>query len=264
LEENPGSAEACDVGFLEKHWGAISAVLVTGLFLYLQLLVWRKHGDDLMLTAGSIVVTLALWLLLLVSIVRYWKAAKGAAISAATKVDLALPARLQSAQQVTSSFPSLSALHGQVPQVTFDAAEWFRRAYFSPLTAEFEHNIKIAAERNNPGDHEVFYARFIGVGTVSYLHDITWAYIYKSQLFMLAELNRRNLSLAEAQTYYDKAVPEYPSVYANYSFRQWLNYLKNEQLLIVHPSDMVEITHRGKDLLKYLAHWGRDANARRG
>lgn len=29
-------------------------------------------------------------------------------------------------------------------------------------------------------------------------------------------------------------------------------------LLVEHPSQMLEITHRGKDFLKYLTHWGAD------
>jgi hypothetical protein len=56
------------MAFLKEHWGAVAALFLTALYLYLQLLVWRKHGDDLMLTAGSIVVTSALWILLLAAI----------------------------------------------------------------------------------------------------------------------------------------------------------------------------------------------------
>jgi hypothetical protein len=162
---------------------------------------------------------------------------------------------------------TLSALQGQAPQATFNAREWFRISYHSPVTAEIENNIKIIAEQNQPGDHESFYARFIGVGLVSYFHDMTWAYIFKSQLLMLAETNRRNsrqLPLTDAKAYYDKAVEQYPKMYANYSFQQWMNYMYSQQLLIKHPSDMLEITYRGNDLLKYLAHWGRDANIKRG
>lgn len=172
---------------------------------------------------------------------------------------------LQSTQQRPPSFPSVSALQGQIPQITFDAHEWFRLAYHSPVTAEVENNFKVVAQRTQPNDREGFYARFIGVGLVAYLHDMTWSTIFKSQLLMLAELNRRNghLPLLSAKRYYDEAVKTYPRIYANYSFEQWLNYMKNEQLLLQHPSDMLEITHRGKDLLRYLAHWGRDANVKK-
>src|SRR6266478_1022995 len=87
--------------------------------------------------------------------------------------------------------PTLSALQGQTPQVTFDAKEMFRRSYFSPVTAEMENNIKLVAAQNSPNDHEAFYARFIGVGLVAYLHDMTWSTIFKSQLLALQETMSR-------------------------------------------------------------------------
>jgi hypothetical protein len=160
--------------------------------------------------------------------------------------------------------PTLSGLLGQAPQITFDAGQFFRVAYFSPVTAEIENNIKIVAETSNPGDHEAFYARFIGVGVVAYTYDTLWLIIYKSQLLWLYELNRKGLlPIAEAKKFYDQAVIDFPKAYANYSFDQWMGYLKdNAQLLIKYPSEMLEITHKGKDFLKYLAHRGCDVNVK--
>jgi hypothetical protein len=162
--------------------------------------------------------------------------------------------------------PTLSALHGKVPDVTFDPREWFRLAYFSPLTAEIEVNMKVVAGRFYPQDREGFYARFAGVGIASYMHDITWAYIFRSQLQMLTELNGKNgmMPIGDAKNHYAKALGENPGMYANYSFEQWLDYMKRDTLVIQHPSDMLEITHKGRDLLKYLAHWGRSFDLRRG
>jgi hypothetical protein len=88
------------------------------------------------------------------------------------------------------------------PPVNFDAANYFRVAHQSVLTEDVEKRIRISAEQNKsycaPED---FYAKFIGVGLVAYIHDMTWAYIFKSQLLMLTELNRRGgfLSTAEAK-----------------------------------------------------------------
>ena len=152
-----------------------------------------------------------------------------------------------------------------IPQVDFNPFEHFRIAYYSPLTAEVENNIKIAAQRHYPNDHEGFYTKLIGIGIVSYTHDMTWAYIFKSQLMLLMEMNRNNgwIPIAEAKKFYDAAALEYPHVYPQYSFDQWLEYMKGQQLIIRHASDMLEITHRGKDFLKYLAHWGRDVNIKK-
>ncbi len=176
------------------------------------------------------------------------------------------PAPVQSSLALIPGIPTLSALQGQYPQVTFNAHEFFRLAYYSPVTAEMENNIKIAAQNANPHDHEAFYARLIGVGLVACAHDQTWAYIFKSQLLMLMEMNGKNgrLTPSEAKAYYGKAVRDYPQIYATYTFDQWVNFMKIHQLLLVHPTDMLEITHQGRDLLKYLAHWGRDANVKVG
>jgi hypothetical protein len=180
------------------------------------------------------------------------------------------PQGLQQSQPIQLSramlppgIPTLSALQGQVPQVTFDAKEYFRRAYFSPLTAEIENNIKIAAERNEQGNHEAFYARFIGVGFVAYVHDIAWVVIYKSQLLLLYALNSKGLlPVSEAKKFYNQAVIDYPQTYAKYSFDQWMAYLVDAQFVVRPPSEMLDITHKGKDFLKYLAHWGRDINVK--
>jgi len=146
----------------------------------------------------------------------------------------------------------------------FDAAEFFRKSYYSPLQSEIETNIRAAAVQNQPNDREGFYVKFIANGLIAYGYDTLWHAIYKSQTLSLLELNRRNglLPLTEIKTHYDKAAVEHPAAYAAYSFDQWLSFMQGQSLIIRHPSDMVEITVRGKDFLKYLLHWGREANQR--
>ena len=171
------------------------------------------------------------------------------------------PAALQS-----SGIPTLSGILMQEAKITFDVRQWFRGAYYSPVTAEVEKNIKIVSAQSQPNDREGFLARFIGVGLVSYLHDMTWAYMFRSQAVMLTDMNNKGgfLPVAEAKTYYNDAVKEHSYDYRISSFDSWLEYMKREQLIIQHPSDMLEITHRGKDFLRYLTHWGRDINSRVG
>ncbi len=148
----------------------------------------------------------------------------------------------------------------------FDATEFFRTSYTSSVTAEVEKNVRLAAAQNQPTDHEGFMARLIGIGLVAYVHEMTWVHIFKSQLLMLTELNRRGgfMPLNDAKPYYDKAVTDFPKIYSNYSYNQWVSFMKQEQLLIQHPDDRLEITVRGKDFLKYLTHWGRDLESRTG
>lgn len=68
--------------WLQKHWLGLSGLLLTALYIYLQLLQWQRHGDDLMLTAASILVTVILWSVLIVSIGRYSKASRRSSVPA--------------------------------------------------------------------------------------------------------------------------------------------------------------------------------------
>jgi len=165
---------------------------------------------------------------------------------------------------IVPGIPTLSSLLGQNPNVDFDAKKFFALAYYSPITAEVEKNIKFVAQQNSPNDKEAFYARFIGIGLVGYQHDETWYMIYGSQLAALAELNSRGLiPIADLKKHYDQAVANYPDTYANYSFQQWMDFMKSRQIIARYPSGMVELSFGGKDFLKYLAHTGRDIHAKK-
>jgi hypothetical protein len=140
---------------------------------------------------------------------------------------------------------------------TLNASSLFATAYTSAMREEIESNVRAAAQLNSPNDHEGFYVKLITIGLVSYTYDIIWAYIFRSQILALMELNRRVTPIAEIKEFYDKAVTENPDRYATYPFDQWMEFLKSNQLLIWHPSGMVQITVRGQDFLKYLTHCGR-------
>jgi hypothetical protein len=169
----------------------------------------------------------------------------------------------QASGALIPGIPTLSSLLGQPANITFDPKVFFAHAHYSPLTAEVEHNMKVVAAAHYPTDKEGFYARFIGIGMISYVHDETWYTIYGSQLKALDDLNRKGmLPLMEIRAYYDAAVPKFPSLYPKYTFEKWLNYLKERSLIFHHPSEMIEITHMSKDFLKYLTHAGRKIDAK--
>jgi hypothetical protein len=199
---------------------------------------------------------------------------------AALKLDFEKHAAALVKQGVTSTrqeqpagtlFPSLSSLNGQTPEIKFDAKEFFRTAYFSPVTAEMEQNVKMIAHQYDQ-DPEVFYSRFIGVGAVAVHHDLTWAIIYKSQIDLLSELNRvaKRVSISVAKKYYDEAAQNYPNIYPEHSFENWLGYIQSRYLLARYPSDTkdipdtIEIANGGRDFLKFLAHWGKDVSTKKG
>lgn len=157
--------------------------------------------------------------------------------------------------EIIPGIPTLSALLGETPAVDFDAKKFFALAYYSPITAEIEKNIKIIAQQNSPNDREAFYARLIGVGTVAYQYDVSWFTIFGSQMKALEEMNSRGLvPVTDLQKHYDKAVIDYPKTFEDYSFDQWLGFMKSRMLIAIYPSQMVELSWGGKDFLKYLAH----------
>ena len=86
---------------------------------------------------------------------------------------------------------------------------------------------------------------------------------YGSQLQALDELNSKGIvSLSTVKAHYDTAATKFTALYPKYKFDQWLNYMQDRLLIVRYPSDMVDITHFGKDFLKYLTHAGRNIRAK--
>jgi hypothetical protein len=162
-------------------------------------------------------------------------------------------------QGVVPGIPTLSSLLGQSPNITFDAKKFFAQAYYSPITAEFEKNMKIIAQQQFPDDKEGFYARFIGVGLAAVHYEQTWVLIFGSQLKAMEEMNFRGLiTITDLKKHYDKAVIEYPNTYVNYSFDQWYAFIKSRMLIADYPSKMVELSWMGKDFWRWIAHTARE------
>jgi hypothetical protein len=144
----------------------------------------------------------------------------------------------------------------------FDAQKFLRLAYISPLQSEVEANMRNAASAHS--DKESFYLKLLTVGAIAYAYDSIWWSTFSSQVSALLELNRNGglRTIGQIHVFYDNAVESNPEKYANYSFDQWVSFVTSNTLWIRHPSDMVEITVKGKDFLKYLLHWGREASQR--
>jgi hypothetical protein len=147
---------------------------------------------------------------------------------------------------------------------TFDVNTYFATAYASTLQSEMEQRIRDIATENRPPNREEFYVKLIANGVISFFYESTWAYVYRSQLLLLQELNKGLvLPLATAKGFYDQAAKNDPQVYEGYTFASWLEFLKSRALLGEHPNGTVEITVRGKDFLKCLTHWGRYPDQRK-
>ena len=70
------------------------------------------------------------------------------------------------------------------------------------------------------------------------------------------------IPIADLKKYYDKAVTDFPKTYSNYSFEEWLEYMKGRMLIAIYPTQLVELSFNGKDFLKYLAHVGRNIHVK--
>ena len=150
-----------------------------------------------------------------------------------------------------------------LPNFNFD--QYFRLAHVSQLTEQTARDIRNLVTQQHPNDVVETLAKFIGIGFWGYTHEVTWPYIFRSQLEMLTELNARGgmMPIADVRAHYDRAVQANPTAYANYPFTDWLNFVVTHNLIIRHPTDMIEITLRGRDFLTFITHWGWNATMRR-
>ena len=82
--------------------------------------------------------------------------------------------------------------------------------------------------------------------------------IYGSQIRFIQRLNHTSVeSKTSLKLYYDNAAKNYPDAYKNYSYESYLNYLKNNGLIIMEVNDEnVQISDYGKDFLKYILEMG--------
>jgi hypothetical protein len=115
---------------------------------------------------------------------------------------------------------------------------------------------RVMASFNNSKDRDGFLIRFISGGLLVVLHDYTWNTIYLSQLNLLQELNTKPaMILTDIKPFYDAAVAAYPDRYKDYSFEQWLAYMRGQNI-ILQDGSVVQITVRGKDFLRYIVQEG--------
>lgn len=245
----------CQMEWLQKHWS--TGVTLGCLVIAALIEAWQQAAAN---ASASIPKLQGGWnyvpLLLLATAGIVWLATKRNKINR-SQIQVPQPS------EISAGIPTLSALLGQKPNITFEAKQFFALSYYSPITAEVEKNIKIIAQQNSPNDKEAFYARFIGIGLVAYQHDATWYMIYGSQLAALEELNSRGLiPIADLKKHYDKAVIDYPKTYSNYSFDQWLGFMRDRMIIATYPTQMVELSFGGKDFWKYIAHVGRDVHVK--
>lgn len=83
--------------------------------------------------------------------------------------------------------------------------------------------------------------------------------IFGSQIRILQTLNATPLPLVKLRPYYAEATARYPLTFTDYSFEQYVSYLRNAGLVEV-KEEQVSITVKGRTFLTYLASEGKALN----
>jgi hypothetical protein len=130
--------------------------------------------------------------------------------------------------------------------------------YQSQVERHFE---RLLAHFVNLEDRLRFLFRANINGVITAFHDATWNWIFRSQLELLQELNTRAMTLTEAKPFFDAAAAANPKLYKGSTFEIWLSFLKNHEV-VLQDGNVLQITVKGKDFLKYLVLQGKSAKER--
>lgn len=110
-----------------------------------------------------------------------------------------------------------------------------------------DQSTKVAA-----GDErETYLVRIIVVLVVNVMLEEIWNVIFCSQILALQKLNDRGIKRESIFPFYTAAATQWPAVYATYTFEQWLGFMRS-QTLIREDGDLINITVKGRQFLKYL------------
>jgi hypothetical protein len=118
-------------------------------------------------------------------------------------------------------------------------------------TAEVEASVRQTASQVPTADKDTYYARALTVASIYFQFEILWSSIYASQIKALQALNNRQLKRENLSHFYEEVAKASPSSYANYSFDEWLGFMQT-QTLIRYDGDLIGITIKGKDFLRFL------------
>jgi hypothetical protein len=120
-----------------------------------------------------------------------------------------------------------------------------------------KHFYRMAAHFTDTAEREQFLVRTLSAGALTVLHDQTWQTIFRSQCDLLQELNTKPaMNLDQVKPFYDAAVAAHPEAYKERSFELWLSYMRGQNV-ILQDANVIQITIRGKDFLRYIVQEGR-------
>ena len=117
------------------------------------------------------------------------------------------------------------------------------------FAGEVENAIRVTAAP--VPDKETYFVHALTVAVIYVQFEILWYNIFGSQIRALQQLNTGQLKREGIFPYYAEAATATPHTYANYSFDQWLGFMRSHTI-IREDGDLVGITVKGRDFLKFL------------
>lgn len=87
-------------------------------------------------------------------------------------------------------------------------------------------------------------------------HERVYRLIFGSQLRLMLSLNTAGgLTTVQVREQYDIAAGQFPQLYANSTFEQWIGYLTGQSQVTVDQQGNYHLTPEGRGLLRYIIDW---------
>ncbi len=151
-------------------------------------------------------------------------------------------------QKVTSQASGIQTV--ATPQQLAAIMQYYNRIDHR-YTGEVEASIRQAASLVPQAERETYLYRGLTVAFIYFQLEVTWWNIFGSQIKALQELNNGQKTREQLFPLYVEAAQAWPNQYDSYSFDKWLGYLRS-QILLRDDNDLLGITIKGKDFLRYL------------
>lgn len=126
----------------------------------------------------------------------------------------------------------------------------------------FESRIRTALAESHASDDvkSQWLVRALAVAQIQRAHETSYRLILGSQIALLLKLNTgASVRKSDAREIYEQAKTNFPPIYENFSFSDWITWPKNVGLIALSDEaddGLVAITPAAKDFLHYLVETG--------
>ena len=215
---------------------------------------WLEHGKtvvEILFALGSgrvLDAALATW----THVPQVWRAPIWLSFAAGVLALLVKFLPRKSALVIQSEDQSAESKGLLIPQNSpIAAVDKFYNRFDPTFSAEVEQALRQTAATVPAHERERYLYRGLTVAYVYSQFERLWYLIYGSQIKLLQQLNHADLKRQDAFFFYTDAAVAYPNEYVAYSFDQWIGFLRANNV-IREDGDLVRITVRGRDFLKYM------------